>query len=369
MLKTEIRKVLKGIERFYEAPQEDLAYFNLVYATPDVLCISRKKDEEKYAYILATGERLQKEKEIKRINALAIPPAWQKVKIASLANAHLQATGRDGKNRKQYRYHPKWTTIRNQTKFYRMLPFAGVLPKIRKRVEADLTAKGWQKEKVLALIVRLLEESHIRIGNSYYAERNKTYGLSTLRNKHVSIFNDKIKFQFIGKKGKEHKVTIRNKKLARLVNRCEELPGWELFQYFDENGNKQKVDSGLVNQYLQECSGAHFTAKDFRTWAASLIVFDTLNTMPTVNSDKEKHKQWVLALDAAAKELNNTRKVCQKYYVHPLLEELHKSEELTPYFKIANSRSKTNNTSLQPNEIALHQLLENYKPEILQKLK
>ncbi len=368
MLKARVKEVLKGIERFYEAPEENLAHFNLVYASPEVLNISRKKEEKEFTYFYVTGEPLETAKDLDRINSLAIPPAWKKVKIASLENAHLLVTGRDAKHRKQYRYHPKWITIRNQTKFYRMLPFAAVLPKIRQSVEADLGLSSWKKEKVLALIVRLLEESHIRIGNNCYAERNKTYGLSTLRNKHVSIYKDKIKFQFIGKKGKEHNITIKNKKLARLVNRCEELPGWELFQYFDEAGNKQKVDSSLVNQYLQACSGAHFTAKDFRTWAASLIAFDTLSTLPKVTNQKEKHKQWLTALDAAAEALNNTRKVCQQYYVHPLIEKLHKSDGLGPYFKMANLKSEKTATGLQPNEKALKRLLENYKPEVLQKI-
>lgn len=190
-----------------------------------------------------------KSNDLQRIESLVIPPAWEDVQISILANGHLQATGRDAKARKQYRYHAIWNKIKNQTKFFKMTEFGQALPKIRSQVEKDIILKTWTKKKVLALVIKLMEETHIRIGNRYYAKKNKTYGLTTLRNKHVHLYKNKLQFQFVGKKGKEHKITLRNKKLIQLVIKCEEIPGWELFQFYDENGEKHHVDSTMINEY------------------------------------------------------------------------------------------------------------------------
>ena len=222
---------------------------------------------------------------------MVIPPNWKNVRICHLENGHLQVIGFDDKNRKQYLYHPSWSKIRNQTKFFKMAAFGKVLPKIRRQVDQDLDLPGMTKRKVLALIIRLMEETHIRIGNEYYARNNKTYGLSTLRTRHVKTYGNKLKFDFVGKKGKEHSVTLENKKLVKLVNQCEELPGWELFKYYDESGNKQIIDSGMINEYIQEISGSLFSAKDFRTWSATKIFFETLKELGYTAKEKEFYEE------------------------------------------------------------------------------
>ena len=238
-------------------PHDVAAHMHLKYVNREALSILRIKEKDKFLYLLK-NKPLNKKSEISRIEKLVIPPAWQEVKIASLANAHLQAVGYDLKHRLQYRYHDLWMRVRNRTKFLRMHHFGKSLPLIRKKVDEDLQLKGWPKNKVLALIVRLMEETHIRIGNQQYAKRNKTYGLSTLRTRHLKTSKNKLKFEFTGKKGKKHSITLNNRRLRKLVLQCEEIPGWNLFQFFDEDGIKTSVDSGMVNEYLQEISGRFF---------------------------------------------------------------------------------------------------------------
>lgn len=217
--------LLKKIETNPETAIETL---DLVYVNPHQLSIQRKKKGKQFSYI-KNGQLVSDKTELSRIASLVIPPAWKQVKISTLSNGHLQATGRDAKSRKQYRYHPKWNKIRNQTKFYKMANFGQALPEIRDQVEKDIIQPTWTKSKVLDLVINLMEETHIRIGNHYYAQKNKTNGLTTLRNKHVHLFKDKLRFKFTGKKGKEHSISLRNKRLVHLVSKCEEIPGWELF--------------------------------------------------------------------------------------------------------------------------------------------
>ncbi|QHI36875.1 hypothetical protein IMCC3317_22450 [Kordia antarctica] len=342
-------------------PEEIIDVYNLTYTTPEILDIKRKKKRKDFIYLLRK-KRITDKVDLKRLENLVIPPAWKKVKIASLENAHLQATGRDDKNRKQYRYHPKWQKIRNQTKFFKMVVFADALPKLRTRVNIDIEQKQWTRTKVLAIVIKLLEESHIRVGNAYYTKKNNTYGLSTLRTRHLDVFKDKFTLQYIGKKGKENKITIKNKKLTRLINKCEEIPGWELFQYYDSDNNKQSIDSGMINEYIHNLCGDIFSAKDFRTWAASLIFFDTLSNVPYSDDLKTKEKQILKGIDAAAEALNNTRSVCRKYYVHPVIAERFLDGTITPYFKMADEFPASKETELQPNEKALKALLETYTP-------
>ena len=351
------------IQQIYTDPEEILEIYDLVYSTPSILSILRLRNGDAFEYASEKNGGLSKS-DLERIEGLVIPPAWQDVRIATLGNAHLQAIGRDSKKRKQYKYHPVWLRVRNQTKFYKMALFAQSLPKIRTRVESDLRLKTWQKDKVLALVIRLLEESHIRIGNDYYARKNGTYGLSTLRSRHVEIAKDRIRFHFVGKRGKEHEVTIRDKRLARLVNRCEEIPGWELFKFFDEHGEKHRIDSGMVNAYIQQICGELFSAKDFRTWGASVIAFDTLakGTYPEETADRE---QRVLeAVDTAADALNNTRSVCRKYYIHPVIPESYLDGSIEPYLKKATGAGDPRgSTDLQNNERALLELIEANQPD------
>ncbi|SFR39857.1 DNA topoisomerase-1 [Robiginitalea myxolifaciens] len=351
-------------QRLLADPDELLEIHDLVYSTPEILAILRQRHGEDFEYSVSGSGKIS-QKDLDRITSLVIPPAWSDVRIAILENAHLQAVGRDGKRRKQYRYHPLWARLRNQTKFYKMVVFGQRLPKIRKRVEEDLKQKRWTRTKVLALVIRLLEESHIRIGNDYYAKRNKTYGLSTLRTKHVEVYRDKINFEFTGKRGKKHNVTIRNKKLARLVNRCEEIPGWQLFQFFDESGNKHRIDSGMVNEYIKDSCGELFSAKDFRTWGASIIAFDTLAELGLAEDQNTRDKYLLQAIDVAAEALNNTRNVCRKYYVHPVIQNRFLDGSITPFFdKIGSVKREPGSTDLQNNEYALIELLKSYDPQL-----
>ncbi|WP_405384747.1 DNA topoisomerase IB [Maribacter sp. LLG6340-A2] len=299
-------------------PAEIAAHMQLKYIDRNKLSILRIKEKEKFQYIYR-NKPLKKKKELSRIEKLVIPPAWQEVRIASISNAHLQAVGYDLKKRLQYRYHDLWLKVRNRTKFSRMAHFGELLPKIRKKVDEDLQLPGWSKEKVLALIVRLMEETHIRIGNEQYAKRNKTYGLSTLRTRHLKISKNKLKFEFTGKKGKKHSITLNNKRLRRLVLQCEEIPGWELFQFYDENGVKTGVESGMVNEYLQQISGQMFTAKDFRTWAGTIIFFESLAENEFTEDEAVLKKNILHAFDRTAEALGNSRNVCRKYYVHPFI--------------------------------------------------
>lgn len=342
-------------------PEQVIEQFDLVYVNDKQLDIKRVNVNNKYVYNLK-GKPITNAKDLERIKNLVIPPAWQNVRVTSLRNGHLQAIGRDKKARKQYKYHTKWSKIRNQTKFYKMVLFGNHLPKIRKKIDQDIKQKQWTKTKVLALIIHLLEETHIRIGNAYYAKKNETYGLTTLRSKHVDVFKDKIKFEFVGKRGKEHKVTIRNKKLIKLVNKIEEIPGWELFKYYDEFGNKQTVDSSLVNEYLHTISGELFTAKDFRTWSASLICFENLKEYGVVKDEKTININIVSAITEASKALGNTKNVCRKYYIHPIITESYKNCNLDTNFKEAIS-IKSRNKHLTHSEAGLLSLLSKFKPQ------
>ncbi|NHF61015.1 DNA topoisomerase IB [Flavobacteriaceae bacterium TP-CH-4] len=347
------------VEAILKEPETAIEKLDLIYVDSSKLAIERLKKGDQFLYVL-NGRPLSETKQIKRIEDLVIPPAWKGVKIADLDNAHLQAVGNDLRKRKQYKYHPLWTKVRNQTKFYKMTVFGQQLPKIRERVEQDLDQEGWPKTKVLALIIRLMEETHIRIGNEQYAKKNKTYGLSTLRSKHVTSLKDKVRFEFTGKRGKKHKITLRNKKLVRLVNRCEEIPGWELFKFFDKDGEKQTVDSGMVNEYIHQISGELFTAKDFRTWAASIVFFNSLMDMDTATDEKELAKNILGAYDITAKELGNTRNVCRQYYVHPLLPKYYELGKLKGYFNKVDTVEPIEN--LSPAETVVLELLADYKP-------
>lgn len=325
----------------------------------DELPILRLKNGKTFEYLL-NNRPLAKQDELQRIKELVIPPAWENVQISDLSNAHLQAFGYDLKKRIQYRYHPLWLKIRNRTKFYRMSAFGNVLPELRSKVEADLALHGWPRNKVLALVVRLMEETHIRIGSRQYAKRNKTYGLSTLRTKHVSVHKEKVRFKFTGKKGKKHDITLRNKKLITLVSKCEEIPGWELFQFFDKDGNKTAIDSGMVNDYIQQAVGDAFTAKDFRTWAGTVIFFDSLRSFPKTCDPKILHSNTLRAYDVVAKELGNTRNVCRKYYVHPLLPLEYEKGNLIEAFE--NVDTTTHSPNQSASEAVLLRLIQEYSP-------
>jgi len=258
-------------------------------------------------------------KVLERIRKLAIPPAWTDVWICPLANGHLQATGRDARGRKQYRYHAEWRAVRDETKFGRMIAFGEALPKIRARVEEDLARPGLPREKVLAAVVRLLETTLIRIGNREYAKQNNSYGLTTLRNRHVDIQGSRLRFEFRGKSGKEHSVEIQDRRLARVVKQCRDLPGQTLFQYLDDDGVRQGIDSDDVNNYLREATGQEFSAKDFRTWGGTVLALAALLDIGGCEGEKEANRAVVEMVKQVSAELGNRPAICRKYYIHPVV--------------------------------------------------
>ncbi|UJH91454.1 DNA topoisomerase IB [Antarcticibacterium sp. 1MA-6-2] len=353
----------EDITTILENPIEAIELTNLVYVSENNLSIHRKKVGRGFTYI-KKGEKVTDPATLDRIKKLVIPPAWTNVRISRFKNGHLQAVGRDEKKRKQYLYHPLWSNLRNQTKFFKMAKFGEKLPAIRQQVEKDLDLPKMTRKKVMALVIRLMEETHIRIGNAYYAKQNKTYGLSTLRARHVKTSKNKMKFEFVGKKGKEHSITIRNKKLVKLVNQCEEIPGWELFKFYDEDGNKHSLDSGMINEYIQEISCDQFSAKDFRTWSASKIFFETLYEIGYTEDEKENKKNILKAYDAAATGLGNTRTVCRSYYVHPRIVESYENGEILKYFSEIQPSEKKDYTSLSASEDKMLELIGDYKIEI-----
>ena len=351
----QIKKILKN-------PIKAAELANLIYVTENKLTIKRHRHGRGY-YYTQNGDKIVDKKSLKRFKSLVIPPAWNDVYITHLKNGHLQVVGRDDKNRKQYRYHPHWSQIRNKTKFFKMAAFGNVLPLLRKQIDTDLRLKKMTKRKCLALVIRLMEETHIRVGNEYYANKNKTYGLSTMRTKHVDVLKDDIKFEFVGKKGKKHAITLEDNKLSKLVLQCEEIPGWELFQYYDENGKHHNIDSGMVNDYIHEISGDLFSAKDFRTWAASKIFFETLYDLGIAETKKETDKNILKAYDAAAEGLGNTRTVCKQYYVHPILVESYKNGSIQKYFEDLDDH-KIENKELSDSEEVLLKILKSYSIDL-----
>jgi DNA topoisomerase-1 len=273
-----------------------------------------------------------KDKEILiRIKKLVIPPAWVKVWICPNINGHIQVTGYDIKNRKQYKYHPNWSAVRNQTKFHRLYEFGKVLPQLRIRIEKDITRPALSKEKVLATVVSLMERTFIRIGNSEYERLYGSYGLTTMKDGHVDINGAMLKFSFKGKKGVYHTITLKNKRLARIVQACKDIPGKELFQYIDENGVRASIDSGMINNYIKEATGKDFSAKDFRTWAGTLSILSSFKVLGIGKTQTEIKRNVVAALDEVSAKLGNTRTICKKYYVHPQIIRLYEEGNLQRY--------------------------------------
>jgi DNA topoisomerase-1 len=352
------------IAQLIKEPEEVIDAFQLVYVRKKALAIKRLRKGKSFEYE-HQGKVLTDEKKLQRIKDLVIPPIWKQVKIAVPENGHLQAVGKDPKNRKQYRYHDLWTKIRNQTKFFKMASFGDNLPKIRKQVAKDLKQSGWPKSKVIALIISLMEETHIRIGSEQYAKRNKTYGLSTLRNRHVTAYKDALEFNFIGKKGKEHSILLKDKKLMKLVRQCEDIPGWELFQYYDDSGEKHSIESGMINNYIHEITGDLFTSKDFRTWAATTIFFQSLYHKGIATSEKKQKKNILKSYDKAANALGNSRNVCRKYYVHPVVVNKYMSGDIQKEFDQLNA-GVTSKKHLSDIETVLLDMIKNYVPDFLE---
>ena len=289
----------------------------LRYTTDETPGITRRAVGDRFVYHRPDGRRVRDAATLDRIRALAIPPAWTKVWIAPADTAHLQATGRDARGRKQYRYHAKWTEVRDEAKYGRLVDFAHVLPAIRRRVEADLRRPPLSRERVLATVVRLLERTNIRIGNDEYMRTNGSHGLTTLQNRHVQVTGPRLRFRFRAKSGIVQQVDLEDARLARSVKKLQELPGQMLFQYVDADGALQRVDSEDVNGYLRQASGEDFTAKDFRTWAATVEAACALDAADVVESTAARKRTVATAIAHVARQLGNTRAVCRKCYVHP----------------------------------------------------
>jgi DNA topoisomerase I len=327
----------------------------LRYVTGEEPGIRRKRSGKHFLYMDSKNRPVRDEKTLQRIRSLVIPPAWEDVWICSIENSHLQATGRDQRGRKQYRYHPDYRQVRDQNKFGRMLAFADALPKLRHRVKEDLQLPGMPREKVLAAVVTLLDRTCIRVGNEEYAKENDSYGLSTMEDRHVKISKSDIRFHFRGKSGQEHDVELHDPKLAKIVKNCRDLPGHQLFQYRDTDGRVVDVDSGDVNEYLKQITGEDFTAKDFRTWHGTGHMAQRLAEMGRAQSKTEMKRNIVAAIKATASFLGNRPATCKKYYIHPCVPESYTAGTI-----FAVMEKLTEDKDLQPCECAIKVLVAQY---------
>ena len=289
----------------------------LRYVTDEDAGIARRRCGKGFVYTGPGGKRITDADELERIRKLAVPPAWTRVWICPSPNGHIQATGYDVKRRKQYRYHPRWRKVRDEAKFERTVAFGEALPALRRRVRKDMALPGLPKEKVVATVVALLDRCFARVGNEQYAKDNGSFGLTTLRDKHAKIRGSKLQLRFKGKGGKEHDVLVDDPRIVHIVRRSQELPGQQLFQYVDEDGTHRPIGSGDVNDYLREVTGSEFTAKDFRTWAGTVAVADELAGAAPPDSERDRDRVLLAAVDAVAEQLGNTRTVCRASYLHP----------------------------------------------------
>jgi len=300
-------------------PIQSAKAVGLRYVSDETPGIKRVRSGEGFRYTKARGKAVRAQNALKRIRSLAIPPAWTDVWICPDANGHLQATGRDAKGRKQHRYHPLWCEVRDATKYDRMIEFSEALPRVRRCVVRDLRRAGLSREKVLATIVRLMDLTFIRVGNDEYAKQNGSYGLTTMKDQHAKVRGERIQFSFRGKSGKHHNIEIEDRRLAKIVKHCQDIRGQELFQYLDEQGDRHDVTSGDVNDYLREISGTDFTAKDFRTWAGTVLMAQALKQVAGFHSENQAKKNLKRAIEVVAEKLGNTPAVCRKCYIHPFI--------------------------------------------------
>ena len=318
----------------------------------------RSNSGNDFSYEL-NGRTVTDEPTLGRIRALVLPPAWEEVWICKDADGHLQATGVDAGGRKQYRYHPAWSELRSQTKFYHLYEFGKALPTIRESLDQHLGQPGLSEEKVLAALVSIMQQTGIRIGNSSYEKLYGSFGLSTLKDKHVRISGGEVKFSFRGKKGVAHNLTLKSRRLANIVRKCRDIPGAELFQYIDANGDRHPVDSGKLNSYIKSISGGNFTAKDFRTWAGTLTALQAFREIGcAVDSAAEAKRNINTALDIVSKHLGNTRTVCRKYYVHPSILDLYECSSLERYLKELDAQPDVKGNGLTQEEEVLMKILE-----------
>jgi DNA topoisomerase-1 len=330
----------------------------LRYVNDAMAGFRRVKSGKGFKYRSDSRRIVTDEAVLARIKRLAIPPAWTDVWICPHENGHIQATGRDAKKRKQHRYHPRWRQVRDENKYFRMMQFAKALPKIRKQVERDLVRSGLPREKVLATLVKILETGLIRVGNEEYERQNHSYGLTTLKDRHAKISGSAIRFQFKGKSGKEHAVDLTDARLSKIVKRCQELPGQELFQYRDEEGNVHDITSTDVNDYLRELSGGEFTAKDFRTWAGTVLAAIALQEYEKFDSQAQAKKNVVKAIETVAKQLGNTPTICRKCYIHPAIIDAYFNGSVIAAMKVRARKQFARAGRLRPEEAAVLALLQ-----------
>jgi DNA topoisomerase I len=298
-------------------PKDAAETAGLRYVTDARPGVRRRKSGKGFTYVRADGSRLTESDVLRRIKSLAIPPAWTDVWICPFADGHLQATGRDAKGRKQYLYHPRFREVRESTKYEHVVAFAEALPLIRGKVRQHMGLRGLPREKVLATVVHLLETTLIRVGNDDYAKQNKSYGLTTLKTRHVAVDGNEVRFRFTGKSGKQWSLRVRDRRIAKIIRACQELPGQELLQYLDEDGKPQDVTSNDVNTYLKEITGKDITAKDFRTWAGTVLAAMALNEVKAFDSAAQAKRNLRTAIEQVAARLGNTPTICRKCYVHP----------------------------------------------------
>jgi DNA topoisomerase-1 len=331
----------------------------LRYVNPNGPGIRRLKARGGFRYTGVDGKPLRDSETLARIKGLVIPPAWTDVWISPLANGHLQAVGRDARGRRQYRYHHDWRKVRDEAKYGRAVSFARALPGIRRRVAADMSLPGLPREKVLAAVVRLLEATLIRVGNDEYARDNGSFGLTTLRDRHVSVNGSKVEFTFVGKHGRQHRIDVEDRRLARIVKRCRDIPGYDLFQYIDETGARQTISSTDVNDYLRTIGGSDFTAKDFRTWAGTVLAATALQEFERFDSEAQAKRNIVEAIERVAERLGNTAAICRKCYVHPEVLGAYMDGELARNLaRQAEEELRDDLAGLDPEEAAVLAFLE-----------
>ncbi len=346
------------IHELYADPTKSAAGAGLRYTSDNKAGYTRKKVGKGFQFLDEKGEKITDEKTLERLQSLVIPPAWEDVWICKSPKGHLQVTGRDAKGRKQYIYHPQWQHARNLTKFGRMITFGKSLSDLRDQIEKDISSRKLDRKKVTALVLSLMDNALIRIGNRHYAKSNKSYGLTTLRDRHVKINGSSIKFSFKGKKGVEHDIDLKDRRLATLVKKCRDIPGYDLFQYYDENGERQTLESGDVNEYLREATKHDFTAKDFRTWGGTVRMVECLETVIDENPEHDKEKSIKEAVKHVAKGLGNTPSVCTKYYIHPEVVNLFREDKLIKFLEKHNASDTKSNNLSGTEELVLKMLKE-----------
>jgi DNA topoisomerase I len=340
-------------------PTESARASGLRYINDALPGIRRQQTHKGFRYLDPRGKPLRNAEDLRRIKSLVIPPAWNDVWISPISHSHLQATGRDAKGRKQYRYHPRWREVRDQTKYHRLLDFGRVLPRLRARVNRDLARPGLPREKVIATVVKLLETTLIRVGNEEYAQQNGSFGLTTMRNKHVKVKGANIQFVFRGKSGVKFELDVNNRRLAKIVKSCRDLPGQELFQYFDDEGTRRSIDSSDVNEYLRSVMQTDFTAKDFRTWAGTVLAATELRAIEGFDSEAQAKRNIVSAIQTVAKKLGNTRAVCRKCYVHPAVLDSYVDGSLVEILSQRAKRDLADSlNALRAEEVAVMAILE-----------